>query len=373
MRSNFSTDIKPSILSIVGPAFVLVSILLLVIKESPFYIDLSAVAMAGLLISWRWKVRGALIASFVLAAVLTYDFFVEGDAIGLWEAGLSFSIAIAFGVTALASAETLETIRRASEQALLEMEEWEKKLTETLGFKERLEAEAVVKADHVEELKKQLKSAHAEAEQQKRLFSMSRDEIAHLLSQREKAELQAIDLRRQLNLEKEKKDELAQHFKALQIGSEKTLEQYAKKIEEAEGTIQDLAGQLHSLADKLKALQGEKEQLEKELDAALKPSEELLDHAQGGRYVGLYKQLQEQFSEKKAQLALARSALFMREEELLLLKQQWIEEEEFDSSGEMAQLFEAQSVLLKRVLAQEEEIVALEEILSVYLPLISRL
>lgn len=394
--------LKPLIWSVAGPASVLCSLMLLVIKESPFYIDLTVVAMTGLLIAWRFKLRGALASITLLASVIAYDFWIERDPIGLWDLGLASSIALSFVITALASAETLERMKKASLNAIAEVQSWEEKFSELIGAKQAVEGDLVIQRDRLLETERKASTHAEEAEKFSRLLSLARSELLTEVSKREEAERQVIALAAQaaantksvqllsiaqqeflaesakreeaerrassLNIElskaTEQVDDQKQLLKAIQLASEKKIEELLSKLAQSESALQGLAGQLEELAERLKALQGEKEQLEQSIGEALSPEMTVPDEPQGGRYVGLYKQLREQFDDKQTQLLQARNERFLLEQKLLELEKAYEEEDLFDASGLMKEASRKFQILHAQILAQQEEIDLLEQLIS---------
>ncbi len=353
----------PLIWSIVGPASVLFSTLLLVIKESPFYIDLSVVAMTGLFLSWRWKRKGAIASAVLLSSVFAYDYFIEMDSIGLWDFGLLFSLYLSFLITALASAETLELMKSAANAALAEVEEWEKRLSSVLGAKEAIEVNLMKSEGELATIKELENTARSEKERYQRLLAMARDEMFKQTSLHEQAEARAQSFKLELAKAKEELQDSRLFSRAIQQGAERELERLQKELLTAEENMQDLAGQLSDLAEKLKDLQSEKDQLEKALDDALKQPPVPDGELQGGKYVGLYKQLREQFGEKQKLLDETRKALFVIEQELLTqakLREEHIEEE-------MMKLLNQYSLDIKRyesdISLKDQEIQSLEELI----------
>lgn len=381
-------SIKPLVWSVAGPVSVVLSVLLLVIKESPFYIDLSAVALFGLLIAWRFKLKGALAASVILGGVFTYDYFVELDPIGLWDFGLAVSIAFSFLITALASQETLEAIQKAGSQALSELASWEQKFTDLLHSNKALEADLFVSKERYLQLSDQLKAKIETSERAERLLKMATAELVSQTALREKTEVSFFDLKRELSLSKEMIQEQQLQIKAMQNGAEEhhsrlqsTLseaEQHQslvqdqlnqavqhqfilqKKLNEAEEKLLGLAGQLEEMSDRLKALQSEKDELEKALDDALKLDTPGQDEPERGRYFGLYHQLHSQFLEKKEELFKARKENFMLLQQFLEFQRDREEEFVFDSTNEVKQLSESYKVLSENLLERDKEIEELE-------------
>jgi hypothetical protein len=89
-KNESQTLVQPNVIPLLGPALIFLSVLLLVVKQSPFYIDLSVIAFSGVLFSWRWKWKGVFASSALLGLVLGYDFFFEEVAVSWLGFGLSF-------------------------------------------------------------------------------------------------------------------------------------------------------------------------------------------------------------------------------------------------------------------------------------------
>lgn len=375
-------SLKPLVWSIAGPASVVLSVLLLVIKESPFYIDLSAVALIGLLIAWRFKVKGAVVSTALLSAVFAYDYFIEVDPIVLWDLGLGLSIAISFFITSLASQETLDAIQKAGSSAISEIASWEQKFTELLHSNKALEADLYVNKDRFLQLTDQLKSKIESSERAERLLKLAREELITQTALREKTTAQSLDLKRELSLIKEQLDQERLNLKAIQLGAENYTQRLQnelieakhtsdtryslvnKELVESEEKLRDLLGQFQEMSERLKALQSEKEELEKGLDEALKPTEVELQAPERGRYFGMYHQLQFQFLEKKEELFKARKENFELQQKFLESQRDYEEQFAFDKNNEIHTLTQSYKLLGESLLEKEREVEELEELVS---------
>lgn len=353
-------SLKPLVGTIAGPASVVLSVLLLVIKESPFYIDLSAVALVGLLLSWRFKIKGAAASSLLLSAVFAYDYFIEIDPIGIWDFGLAASIGLSYFITALASQETIEAIQKAGNTALDEIASWEKKFTDLLHSNKTLEADLFISKDRFLQINDQLKAKIESAERAERLLKIARDELLSQTSLREKTEVQYHELKRELALIKEDLSIERLNCKAIQQGSEKLIESLQSMSKAAEEKLHDLLGQLEGMTEKIKTLQSEKEDLEKALDEALKPTEIELQAPERGRYFGLYNQLRTQFEEKKEELQKARKENFDLQQQLLELQK----EQEENSTQDVHELTASYKRIADALLEKEREVEELETIVA---------
>ena len=186
-----------NILSMIGPASVVLTIFALVIKDSPFYIDLSVTALVGVLLCWRMKSVGLYLASALLGIVLAYNFFLDRAPVTLWEAGLGASLELTFVMTALASLELSDVFQQAckaaSVNALNEIEEWKVKITETLAGKEAAVSESENYKNKLLKLQDALKVKTEQSEMFERLLEMSRTEMTEKAAAKENAERQFLE------------------------------------------------------------------------------------------------------------------------------------------------------------------------------------
>lgn len=221
-------------LSFLGPASVIFSVLLLVINDSPFYIDISVTALLGLVLSWRYKLKGFAVSSLLLGSLVLYEHFFQPEPVALWDIGLAFSVVLAFLLTSLASLEFWETVRSFGAATAEEIRAWEEKVDDALSGKKLLERA-------VRDLEERLKSHAAEAELQTTL--------------REKGEGELEILKQALAL---KTDAL-----------EEALLSKSNALSQQEEKIKQLTGELVKLTDRLKGLESEKEGIGKALEEAL--------------------------------------------------------------------------------------------------------
>lgn len=186
-----------NILSMIGPVSVVATIFALVIKESPFYIDLSVTALVGVLLCWRMKSLGLGIASGVLASVLAYNFFLEGTPLTLWEAGLGASLELTFALTALASLELTDAFHQAckaaSATALNEVEEWKVKIQEALVGQEEASLESEASKAKLLKLQDALKVKTEQAEMFERLLELARSDLTATAASKETLDRQYFE------------------------------------------------------------------------------------------------------------------------------------------------------------------------------------
>ena len=181
----------------IGPASVLLTIFALVIKESPFYIDLSVTALVGVLLCWRLKSVGLYLASALLGTVLAYNFFLDGTPLTLWEAGLGASLQLTFVLTALASLELAEAFQQAckavSVNALNEVEEWKVKISEALVGKDAAVSESESFKNKLLKLQDALKLKTEQSEMFERLLEMARTEMTETAKGKENSDRQYLE------------------------------------------------------------------------------------------------------------------------------------------------------------------------------------
>lgn len=181
----------------IGPASVVLTIFALVIKDSPFYIDLSVTALVGVLLCWRMKSVGLYLASALLGTVLAYNFFLDGVPLTLWEAGLGASLELTFVMTALASLELTDAFQQAckaaSINALNEVEDWKVKITEALVGKEAAVSESENFKNKLLKLQDALKAKTEQSEMFERLLEMARSDMNETAIAKENSERQFLE------------------------------------------------------------------------------------------------------------------------------------------------------------------------------------
>ena len=284
-----------NILSMIGPAAVTLTIFALVIKGSPFYIDLSATALVGVLLCWRMKSVGLYLASALLGTVLAYNFFLDGVPLTLWEAGLGASLELTFVMTALASLELTDAFGQAcksvSVNALSELEEWKAKIAETLAGKEAALSESENFKNKLLKLQDALKVKTEQSEMFERLLEMARKEITETAAFKENAEKQYLEQKN-----------LALNFEATASDLNQFIKLQAEEIAETRTLLSRLENDLSSahteLFSKNNLLQKQALQvmdLEWKLEQAAEPkalgNESLEKLAEVNRELELYKSM----------------------------------------------------------------------------------
>lgn len=388
-------------LSILGPASVILSILLLVVKESPFYIDLSVTALFGIVVCWRFRQVGLYVSSVVLSSILAYDFIFDGEPFSLWDLGLGLSIQLSFIATALAREEIAKAfyaLQAAGEKALEDFKAFQGEVTQTLtkaetliGTNEALERRALLIQD-------ELKSERESLEMHKRLLFMAKEELGEEVALKERFQRELFNEKHKIAFLEQKledkeflskqisilEEELLKEKKAYSkmMASQKELaeEELKRQADEYEQAflnlqskseieITTLGEKLEALIDHLREVQNEKEELAKGLEEALKPrpiketlkmyplpgnAEALPDDTRTLK--GLYFQLRSQFEEQKQLLSETRKTLFHKEEALALKEKEWKETFIYDKEGFISAYSDEIAALQARLLNAELEL-----------------
>lgn len=380
---------KVDLLAMISPALVILTVLALVVKESPFYIDLSATAFLGWVICFRFREVGLVVATALLAGVLGYNFLTED--IPAWELWLGSSLELSFIVAVLTSKESFEAFQEAcrsvSKNALDEIEDWKLKIEEAVSRKEAVVSELKGLQEKLLSLQDSLKVQTEQGEMFERLLERARNEVVQVTREKEDLALnyikekqralkfeeavsagnEEIDVFSRLNLQLEfdlkemqkfaAGKEQALHQKTLEVLDrewkiERLEDQMKSAAGDQEGKLQSLGEQLEALIDRLKNLQAEKDDLEKALEEALKPADGVVDSRELKRVSGLYHQLRSQFSEKSKALDETRAELFKVQEAFLLLQKKVEEEYIFDQN----QAFSAYEAHISELEAQIAEL-----------------
>lgn len=251
-----------NILSIVGPAFVIASLLLLVVRESTFLIDLSATAVVGLVLCWRAKELGFLTATALLSSVLSYEYFFAGELLSLWELGLSASIEMAFFVTTLASLELFEAFHSIGQRAFAQVAQWETKISEVVSEKGRLE---VTLADLQKQLlasAEQVKTQIERAEHFEKLVSIARDEMLEQTHLRHTYEAASISTQLNVNRLHEEIENLTESLAFQKTAHAAPLAKLEKEIQRLTREKEELQSSLSQSQTLATQLNKDKQQVE---------------------------------------------------------------------------------------------------------------
>lgn len=412
-ETSFSPQV--TLRAMLGPLFASLGIMLLSLKNSPIYFDLSFLALAGVLICWKWEQKGLPLALLSLAAFLFYKWMGSEEVLSVWDFGLSISFALAFLITSLSKKEIAEgsedppeevvdvfqspyassppDLVKKYDKVIAEKNRSLDALQKNLGLSQERVQELVKDKEHLAERLREIEGFVAEQKQEREKFLeviSQKAELQELMLNQEKEiarlKTEAIseedilkqaffrDLQQQIELNVREKNGLEISLSRLQHDVDAFQTQLSQKSEIIEGhqsKIHDLTGQLESLIDKLKHLEGEKEQLEKELESSDKNLVRSDTSSEGvaspdvkafSRLQGMHRQLKEQFQEKSEVLDQTRKELFQTEEKLLKVERLFLDSSRYDFH-EMIQPMEKHLDELSQLCSrQEEEIKDLEAI-----------
>ncbi len=87
--------------ALLGPFVALITMMVIFVKASPQAFYLSFATITGVLVSWKWKERGFLLSCLAILVLYGYQYSDISPGERLWHLGISFAIAIGFGITVL--------------------------------------------------------------------------------------------------------------------------------------------------------------------------------------------------------------------------------------------------------------------------------
>lgn len=95
---------------LIGPLIALITSFVILIKSPPEAVYLSITTIIGLVVSWKWKMQGALASIGMMLLFYLYHFSEIDPNEHLWHLGMNFSIILGFAITALSLQEVEELI-----------------------------------------------------------------------------------------------------------------------------------------------------------------------------------------------------------------------------------------------------------------------
>ncbi len=147
---------------VVTPCSLLLLSLMLLLKESSSFFQICLLSTASAYLSWKFSLKGFLIAGVVSVAAFSFILVSSSESIGLWHWMWMLSLELSLFVTSLASSEYLEAQGRERKKIEEEFARLEKEHRQALDVLEReLEVFQEEKAQVLEnqaELEKNLKS-----------------------------------------------------------------------------------------------------------------------------------------------------------------------------------------------------------------------
>lgn len=201
-------DSQVEIWAFLGPALILITFFVLLVKASVTPLTIPLFALVGMPLCWKWKVKGltcSLVCLFLL--VLYQDQFTPTEE-RLWNIGLAVSLALAFVVTALSFEEAsscLKVIQTESSTRLTNILQMDDKLQEMRRIfeteKEQLLIHLANRDATIQEKETQLQAQH-------KLNALLQHELSHHHAHREKIENELFNNRSLLTLAQDRMEAL---------------------------------------------------------------------------------------------------------------------------------------------------------------------
>lgn len=396
--------------ALIGPFISLLTLLVSIMRETPFQTPFSLAVVVSIPLCWKWKLRGFAIAMGALWAIYAYHVMDLEPAMQLWSAGIGIAASLSLLATALSYEEvstlidSMQIESKSRLDSMLSLDEklklvHDRNLLDQEGLKntiKELEREKVELADCVEASEKtvlvvrqELASTHSKVEEllqelytARSQYAKAEEGISILQNQLEAAVEEARTARAE---EMAKVDQTlsreAEGWEARLCEQERRIESLTASIAEKEQEIllerskfQEIKESseekellLHKMIEEAKAergrldvenakLQQEVQQLQSAIDAlkveyeALKTVEAPTKKESGAlrKAEGRFKQLKQQFDEKSKVLDDTRRALFHMQERLFNLQREVDEHKNVERSEEG-------DFLAKHIKTMEEE------------------
>lgn len=382
---------KLQIWTLIGPLCLILTLAVSFLKPSPHPTYVPYAALFGLIVCWRWQMKGFVLTFLLLITIAIYraiGFPIEDK---IWEGGLFTALSLGCLITALSFEEAKSLIEGEWSQPALEIEELQNELR---LLQEKWEETSCRLANEIslgieltngkeqlnlqfQELKNELQkqqSWHEEAVQNlkdsREAFGRERTSLEAKLSKKEDEIILALEGKKTLEVNHK---ELADHYLKLQKEHQKveiTLQDSAQKHLAMASEKDTIIAEKVALMFQLQTIQDENVRLLGELEEAKKPVEPVkLDHWEEFRQAqGLYLQLREQFEEKSKALDQTRTELFHTQEKLDSTKKEFEEKYVYERSPaekEMEKYLErVENQYGSQLEAMEVEIQTLQEIIS---------
>lgn len=330
--------------AVLGPFILMAALFVNLVKGNPSPLYFSSVALVGLPMCWRWKMKGLLAALLLLGGALTLSLYEVPVQYRFWQVGMGITFALSFIVASLSFEEVEAAIANMQVESnsrlenLWAVDEKMKNLQERWQYdREDFNVRSKLMAQELEELKS------AQAQQAVTLQAAKQDlEAVHLSKEKLLEEL--MTLRRENTQLEQKNCELSTAISAqaqpppiiLPTNSPETLSQVDS--------------------------------------SPSAPSEEFRAQEQELRRLqGMYQQLREQFEDKGKVLAETRRQLFEKEGQLHSL-QLSIEEQHRRAPRDLEERLEYMLTQAQNeVIEKEHEVHALNDLVSNLITEISEL
>lgn len=171
--------------ALVGPfiMMVILTVLLITPLHQPFYIP--CISLLGILLSWRWKLRGLTVALGCLGTLLIYQLWNDPIEHIFWNLMVVTALALTFTITTLCGQEVEEILAEIQEESTTNLHNF-------LGLNERMhnienqkrqEINALIAETKALELQLEEKCQHLETCQ--RALSVSQEKMTSISNQNE--------------------------------------------------------------------------------------------------------------------------------------------------------------------------------------------
>lgn len=272
-------DFQVQLWALVGPLIALATAATILIKGTPATYYLPWVLLVGVVLSWKWKVRGLIASVVALIVAVAFNYSDIPTDERAWHVGLAVAMAMTFFVTAL-SFDEIESLIVGMEK------ESSSRLKSLLQLDEKLESVQSKLIKEKEALSLEVREHVLKAESYERLIAVTREEILTTHAEQEKLLQELFEARHQLKKIQDKGEPLN-----IDAATQEALIQRDREIEELR------------------------------LQLAEKENDQPLD-AVAHKYKSRYEQLREQFEEKGRILDDTRKDLFKAKERALVVERE---------------------------------------------------
>ncbi len=329
MKGNpLSIAIKTHFWDLIGPFCILLTLSLQIVKPGIESLWLPYIGFCGVILCWKWQIKGLLISLGLLCAALigNYQMLVP------WTLGAGLTLALGFVITALSADLAGNNIQISvepdrSQDVLINnlQNELQNLQEQSKSAIDQLQSQLEDLKQNKIKLESALAQANAELQKANVKLTASSKEQQKLNAQLSSSDVEKQSIKNQLATFITEK----QHFK-LQLAAGSTEQQTLKSQLAAAATEQQ------NLKSELASALAEKQNLTSqilELQASqqkVTPSENYLDEFK--RYENLYNQLRKQFEEKSNLLDATRREQFLTQELFEQYKRQHNETELYHRS-----------------------------------------
>lgn len=338
-----------------GPFLALLTMAVALFYYSPYQMELPLAGLISIYCSWKWNIRGMLIAWILLAAVVSYKVFsAEGTVV--WNILLGISIALASLVTALTQKNVREHLEWKyqdfiEQQGRLAIVEAQLNSVLITVQQERNNANQII-----DNLNLELKEKLEKQEVYDEYMQVARNELNHTRSENEVLHNSINDIRQKAIAYQEQWEKANEKLNDYRLNENKYFKQeedlkdlrhglnaYEHQIasyredlsryKHQQSLINEMGEMINTLTREKGLLENALLQLQTELEEvnqrASTQEVEVNEHSSSElrRLEGFYRQLREQFEEKSRTLDAARQELFITKEKLCAIEKEIHEKE----------------------------------------------